>query len=741
MSRSFEYKKKRERRTITSTIGYCFVIVLIVLFVMSSVVTETYVGILKAERAEALESIALAESTALGHYPISQGMTYPIPDYSYDKDKEYIVNIYTKGGNSFLRIYSSTGSSNEQYYLSGVGDEYNNAFELKQTMFTTREEDGVKYACAIAPVISQENTVAGVLEICMPYSDYEATVNGMSLSWLLTIFSIAVSMGIIIFEINLFVSTLSRGISGNVPVLIMYGEGAIRFLSFFMAFGSVIPVIIIADTVKTSLAEYGNYVVQVMIALGLIFYAIGFFGFSSLRKQLKYMFTGRIAMFVSTGVGYLLSLALALANNIIATFLLIMPIAFCYGMCFDTLRDYRINAGKLGYPGYDDRTIHRIQSTGYFLGVSVGAVIGGICFERYGILITNIISGAAIILTALGLVFFMKENITVKESYLPVNKWLELMSDKSAGRFMISTFFVMGIIIAFLLGFIPNYVDTVGISLATCSFYYLIAAFSCCFVAQVISNRYGGALTSRIRVIFSSLCAFIGFLIFALMPTAKMLFVTVLLLGISLGLHDFFYLYVLALLTEGRFRANLRKAAELSLLAGILCSIPVYALAFLFDMRIVMIIALLFLFICGFIYPMSSVSNDIDAKDPALGKHPKPKKQKKASNVRKTTNPVQIPTQDQTQIPEQYNPVYEQMPLGDTDISQDGYSQNSEYGADYYSAPVPDENIPDSYNMQYQDPYGQQYYAPYGYSDTGAFDKYVGDYEDPYDANNPGGYV
>ena len=734
MSRN-DIKKRKERRTITSSIGYCFVIVLIVLLVMSSVVTNTYTTILKSERAEAMEALVVSESAALGHYPITPNMTYPMPIYNYDDDSQYTVNIYTKGGNSFLRVYSSVQTdSSEQYYLSGVGDEYNNCFELKQETFTTRDENGVKYACAIAPIISAKNTVAGVLEISMPYSDFESTVNGMSLSWMLTIFAIAISMGIIIFELNLFVSTLSKGISPNVPILIMYGEGAIRFLSFFMAFGAVIPVLVISDIVKTSLGEYGSYVVQVMIALGLVLYALGFFGFSSLRKQLKYMFTGRIAVFVSTGIGYLLSLAVGIANNLIVTFILILPIAFCYGMSFDSLRDYRINAGKLGYSGFDDRTIHKIQTTGYFLGVSVGAVIGGICFERYGILIVNIISGAAIILTALGIVFFMKENVTVKESYLPVNKWLELVSDKFAGRFLVSTFFVMGIIVSFLLGFIPNYLDTVGISLATSSFYYLIAAFSGCFVAQVINGRYAGSLTSRIRVVISSLCAFIGFLLFALLPTAKIMFITVLLLGISLGIHDYYYLYVLFLLTEGRVKANLRKAAELSFVAGIVAAIPVFALAFIFDMRIVLIIGLIVFFICAFIYPMSAYSNNVDDRDPSV------KKKAKTKKVKEEPAPQPAPAVDY-----QPEPVYEQMPepVPAVDQMQNYYTEQYENSyVDPYNQYQ--QQYPDQYDNQdanqYSEPYADQYQQPYNqYGNDDAFNTYVGDYYD--DPNNPGGYV
>ena len=752
MSRgSSEYKKLRERRSIAATVGYCFVIVLIVLFVMSKMLTETYTAVLESERADAMESLVVAQSTVLGHTTIEEGMKYPIPVPNYAPDKPYIIDIYTKAGNSFLRLYSSTNNDSlEQYYLSGVGDEYDSCFELQQEAFTTRTEDGVKYVCAIAPIISSENTVAGILEIRMPYSDFTSTVNGMSLSWILTIFSIAVSMGIIIFELNLFVSTLTKGIKPNVPVLIMYGEGAIRFLSFFMALGAVMPVIVIAETIRDSFPNMNNIVQQILVLVGIALYAFGFFSFSALRKTLKFKLTSRIALIVTTAFGYFLSLVIGLTGNAVVALILALPMAFCFSMPCDSLRDYRINAGKLGYEGFDDRTVHNIQSAGYMMGISVGAVIGGICFERFGLLVVNIIAGAALILTSLGISFFMKDNVPVKESYLPINKWLELVSNKYTGRFLTSTFFVLGSVVSFLLGFVPNYITTVGISLATASFYYLVATFAACFIAAVIKNRFSHVLTSKVRVIISSIATVAGLLVFALMPTAKVLVVTVALLGISLGIHDYYYLYVLFLLSEGKIKANLRKAAENSFLAGIIIALPVFTLALLLDMRIVFVVAAIILFFCAFAYPMSSYSNNVDDRDPALkksgaSKKPAKKSGKKAAPAANANNAPaqQMPVQ---QMPVQQMPVQPQAPVQQVPYAQDPYAQP--YGQDLY-ANVPNVDLNallnepiDDYSGQpgmYQDPYAQP--QDYGYPQPQAqqYDPYNNPYG--YDPNNnPGGY-
>ncbi|MCQ2503935.1 MAG: MFS transporter [Saccharofermentans sp.] len=697
MSRLSEIKKLKERRSIAATIGYCFIIVLVVLYVMSNQLTGTYTVVLESERAETMQSLAVVTSAALGHTKINEGMTFPIAIPEYAKDKPYVYDIYTKAGNSFIRLYTSSGAdTTEPYCLSGVGDEYNNCFELQDEAFTKRTEEGVQYVCAIAPIISQENTVAGILEVRMPYSDYSSTVNGMSLSWIMTIFAIAVAMAILVFELNLFVSTLSRGMVGNVPVLILYGDSAVRFLSFFAAFGSIMTPIIIADVIKDQFTEYEDYVVQLLIALGLIIYAAGFFGFSGLRKQIKFKLTGRIGLLVSVVAGYLLSLVTGITGSAVVMLILLLPTAFCYGMVFDSLRDYRINAGKLGYDKFDDRTIHNIQNTGYFLGVSVGAVIAGICYERFGMLIVYIICGAALILTSIGMIFFMKDNTPVKESYLPLNKWLELSTNKFTGRFMTSTFFVLGILVSFLLGFVPNYLATVGISLATSSFYYLVTAFSSCFIAAIIKGRTSHILTSKVRVIISSTCLCLGLLIFALIPTAKILLISVALIGISLGIHDFYYLYVLFLLANNRVKANLRKASEASFLAGMLIAVPVFVVALLVDIRIVFVISVIILSILAFIYPVSSFSNDVDDKDPTAHKAKK-KDRKEKANAEQAQPQPQAPVAEQQMpdlyaVPEGYDEAYAsyqaamQMPVDDIYADPQQYIDNNVYpeqGGDY----------------------------------------------------------
>ncbi len=672
MSRiSVEKRKLRERRTIAATVGYCFVIVLVVLLVMSNILTGTYTELLQSERADTMESLAVASSAALGHTELTEGMDYPLTVYEYDDGKPYIISIYTKTTDSFRLLYTSAEGGADQY-LSGVGEAYINCFEMQNEAFTKRTVDGKEYVCAIAPIISSENTVAGIIEFRMPMSDFTATVNGMSLSWIFTIFSIAISMGIMIFELNLLITTLSQGVVSNVPVLIMYGDNAVRFLSFFMALGAVMPGVVISTFMKDHLKGESDLKIHLMIAVTIFLYSIGLYCFSGVRKILKFKLTGRIALITVTVFGYLLSLICGLADNAYAMLILILPIAFCCGMPLDALRDYRINAGRLGYKDFDDRHVHNLQFGSYFLGVSVGTVVAGICYERFGLLIVSIISGAVLVFTALGIIYFMKNNTPVKESSLTFAKWLELASDKYTGRFMLSTFVILGVVLAFYLAFVPNFLETVGISLATTSFYYLLAAFSACVLGTVIKSRYAHILTSKVRVIISSTSALLGLAIFALLPTAKVLCISCVLLGISLGIHDFYYIYVLYLLSAKRIKANLRKASEIGVISGFSLAIVIFAVALITsNIRMIFLVTLVVFFLCGYIYPMSSFSNDVDDKDPTLRK----RKKRPVAEAEKPSSDVLLSSEQPSN--EQYtNEVVQDVPVNGAEQLMDDIMNN-----------------------------------------------------------------
>ena len=751
---SAETPQNRDRRLISSTIGYCFTIILVVLLVMATQLSKTYMKALKSERADMMEKCAVSSAAALSYTDVREGMNYMLPIYKYGNDKPYVVNIYTMAGDSFLRLYSSTATGHvEQYYLTGAGNQYIDCFSLLQASFTSRNDNGTAYVCAIAPIISSENTVAGVLEIMMPRSDFESSVNGMSLSWIFTIISIAISMGIIVFELNLLISTVSRGISGNAPVLVMYGENANRFLSFFTAFGSIMMPVAFADYFKEQLAEFPKPAVQAFICVTLILFVWGYVGFSELRNSIKMKLTSRIGLVAVTCVGYFLALIAGVISFPYLTTVLALPIGFCFGMSFDYLRDYRINAGRLGYKDYNDRVIHNVQSSSYFLGVAVGAVIAGICYERYGLFIVTIISGAALVLTSIGMIYFMQNNTQVREAPLSISGYLSVFADSRIARFLNSSFLMLGMVIAFMLMFVPNYLDSVGISLPTTSFYFLVCGFMACFVCGFAKNRLAHMLTSRTRVLIQAVSTVLGLLAFALLPSAKTLVITSAFFGIALGIHDYYYIYVLYLICNGNVRANLRKLAEYTVYFGAGLFLPVIMIGFMVNnVRITFLIFTLIVAILAFIYPLSSFSGMIDERDLSL----KPQKKNQEKPAQKPAGRSRAP---QAPSDMQAAPAAGAvMPDGTAAMSAPdaAYIPEEQYAdpSVQYGQPAPQAPVEQQYQQQYTQQYRQnyqqqQYQQPYqpqqqqyqqpvnpGYQQT----QYQTQYSEPVPPVQQGGY-
>ena len=60
--RNTETPQNRDRRIISSTIGYCFTIILVVLLVMATQLSKTYIKALESERADMMESLTVSTS-------------------------------------------------------------------------------------------------------------------------------------------------------------------------------------------------------------------------------------------------------------------------------------------------------------------------------------------------------------------------------------------------------------------------------------------------------------------------------------------------------------------------------------------------------------------------------------------------------------------------------------------------------------------------------------------------------
>ena len=88
-----ETPQSRDRRLISSTIGYCFTIILVVLLVMATQLSKTYIKALESERADMMEKCAVSCATALTYSEVKENMSYMLPIYKYASEKPYIVNI------------------------------------------------------------------------------------------------------------------------------------------------------------------------------------------------------------------------------------------------------------------------------------------------------------------------------------------------------------------------------------------------------------------------------------------------------------------------------------------------------------------------------------------------------------------------------------------------------------------------------------------------------------------------
>ncbi len=539
----------RGKRSLAAQLTFCFSVTVIILFVVSSMITTTYVAVLEKERAEAIKAIALSAGLNLSGTTIQEGMVYPLPRYEYEDDKPYTINIFLRAGNSFIRVYSSDSkdssedSEDRQYILEDEGSEYKKAFDQMTVELSNRTEDGVVFRTAVAPIIGSAGAASGIIEVMMRDRDFHGTVNGFSLSWIFTILSIALSITIVYYQTHKMLVTVFASPNRQLPKVIRYGLAGCETIAFFSAMGCVIPPLVISSFLIESkfLIEYPQYVVQGAISVSLGLYALGFFGFRSLRVRLFNRLSARVSLVVSVLGSFLLLILNGVVSHPIAFILLQLPIAFGLGTLFFFQREYRIYAGRLGHEGFDERTIQGKQFSSQILGAAVGAVMAGIVFDRFGLLAVLLISGVFLFIVTILSMLFVQHCPSSNEPSLHYATLMYALLNRKSGTFLISAVLTSGMQLSFFVGFLPNYLGTVGISLATVSFYYMIFALGCCVLVRMIVTLSGIKTNVVSAVWLSAILQMIGYIIFAILPTAKMLVVTVALFGMAMGLHEFKY--------------------------------------------------------------------------------------------------------------------------------------------------------------------------------------------------------
>ena len=580
----------RGNRALASQLGYCFVVILVILIVISTTITSAYISILEQDRSDALQTTAVVSALAVSHTTLEDGMKFPIPASLYScrgELKSYIVNIYTKAGNSFLRVYTSVppqGVAADQVTLDGAGEAYRKAFDQQEAVVVTRSDETGSYVAGVAPVIGAEGTVSGLVEVLMPSSDFSASLNGLSLSWIFTILSISAALSIVYFEIHKLLTTMFGQPDRQLPKIIRYGLSGCQSIAFFSAMACSMPPLVISSyllSASASGALPSSIPSAAVVLAGGFLFVTGFFGFNSLRHFFVRRFTTRISLIISIFIAFALLLVSSAFSNVYLYLALLLPVGFCLGMVFYFQREYRIYASRLGYEEFSERVIHNTQYVGYLLGACVGAVMSGIIYERFGLLSVSLICGCILLIVGIQALLFVQHCPPSSSPPLHLPNFLYALSSRKSGTFIWSSLLTTGIQAAFYFVFLPHFLNILGLSLATISFYFILFSFVGCVLVKVVLKLFSNRFNMQGRILLSSILQVAGLLILSFMPTAKVLVVTVILMGAALGLHEFRFLdYYKEMIREDK-QAFAREILERAFADGVIIGSVGYGALFL----------------------------------------------------------------------------------------------------------------------------------------------------------------
>lgn len=622
-------KAPKGKKAIANQIGFCFVTALVILFVVSSLVTDVYRSALQSQRKTALSSFTASSSIALSSKDLNENMTFPLELPEYASGKHYTVNVFIKAGNSFVRVYTSDRSHDEskQYVLSGVGEEYMEAFDQQQLVISHRNYDNVQYVTSIAPVIGSDGMMSGLVEVMIPKTDFEFTENGMSLSWVFTIISIAVAIAVIYAEMHRLLETLITKPNPNVPRAVMYGTATYRLIAFFSSIGCSMPLIVLSTYLKDSLRDTVEQaaILHIWIMLACLLYLFGFWRFTHLRDLLIRKLTSRIAVMISVMCAFILLLVCGLVEMPFLTVFMQLPIGFFLGMLFQFQREYRIQADRSGIEDFSDQKIHKCQYTGYILGTSVGAVICGILYERFGLFTVLMVASGFLFIDAIQVLYFVRHCPPSNEPNVRMPNYFYALKNSKSGTFCWSAVFPLGVQFAFFFVFIPDYLEKVHISLATVSFYYLVAVVCGEVITRILLIWFEEFFSAKMRITIAALFSCVGYLVFALSPSAKMLVAGVFFLGLSLGLHEFGYLsYYKSLIRQDKHPVA-RVILMRTFTCGILIGTVVFSISNAFsNVRVPMIAITLIMIVISGSYPLLMLMDNSSAQKSSGNRSKKP---------------------------------------------------------------------------------------------------------------------
>jgi len=607
----------RGSRSLAAQLGYCFVVILVVLVVVSMTITTAYSAVLQQDHTDSLQTTAAVSALSLSHATLQEGMGFPIPVSTYfsaGDTKSFTVNIYTKAGNSFLRVYTSAPTESvttDQVTLDGAGEEYRKAFDQQEAVVVSRSDNSGSFVAGVAPILGVDGTVSGLVEVLMPESDFSATQNGLSLSWIFTMISIAVALSIIYFEIDKLLTTMFGQPDRQLPKIIRYGLSGCQSIAFFSSMACSIPPLVISSyliAAEKSGKLPPSIPASAFIMLGGFLLSVGFFGFSSLRRFIVRRFTTRISLVISIFTAFLLLVISSVFSNVYLYLILLLPIGFCLGMVFYFQREYRLYASRLGYEEFSERMIHMTQYTGYLLGACVGSVLAGIIFERFGLVAVSIICGCILLIVGIQALLFVQHCPPSSGMPLHLPNLLYALTSRKSGSFVWSSVTTCGIQIAFYFVFLPSFLNMVGLSLATISFYFILFSFMGSVVVHSVLKLFPNMINMQGRIILSAILQASGLLILAFIPTAKVLVITVTLMGAALGLHEFHFLDFYRDMLRDDKKTLARDILERGLAAGVILGSAGYGALFLSDnIRLALILFTVVMAVLLFAYPLMTL--------------------------------------------------------------------------------------------------------------------------------------
>ncbi len=740
------------KKSLAAQLGYCFVILFVILYVVSTTVASAYTAILEQDRSDGLRSSSVILALSMANTDLQEGVKPPIPASKYEisgKSVNYIVNIYSKAGNSFLRVYSSVADKEtdpEQVTLEGAGTEYENAYKLEEAVVVARSDSDGSYMAGVAPIINSSGTVTGLAEVLMPSSDFHGTLNGNSLSWIFTMISIAVALSMVYYEINKLMTTMFGRPDRQLPKVIRYGLEGCQSMSFFSAMACTMPPLVMSSYIFSFADKkvFGNLPGFLFVLIGSVLFTFGFFGFASLKSYFMKRFTTRISLIISIFAAFLIMLVSALISNIYVYMIMLFPMGFSLGMVIYFHREYRIYAGKLGYEEFSEQKIHLTQYTGYVLGASVGAVMAGILYERFGLIAVMIISGCVLLIAGIQALLFVQHCPPSSDPPMHLPDFLYALSASKSGAFVRSAVLTSGIQIAFFFLFLPELLHSLRQSLATVSFYYIVFAFVGGVVVRILMKSLPGLFTMQFRILSSSVLQVIGLFLLAIFPTAKMLVVSVILLGAAMGLHEFKLLDYYRQMIRPEKQGSAREVLEKALCWGAVIGAAAFGSVFLFsNIRIGLLIIALLDTIVLLSYPLMVIVVPQKTGDggPYQGRRtdvsgssdfPVYEKQGISGGPLSAIPQVPQPQEQETQYspyPDYRSDYGLNQPSFEPEYGWTPYGQSDPYGSRDYGREDPYGS--GSYGQG--DPFGSQTYTqgdPYGSQDFGM--------EDPYGAQNFG---